>query len=75
MPGVIKSEESTNGTIDVRKLHPTFAAEIRGLDLSTAPNEKTFAQIRAAVHKVNDLISLHEPEDFALWESELIMVL
>lgn len=51
MPGVIKSEESTNGPLDVRKLHPTFAAEIRGLDLSTPPDEKSFAQILAAVHK------------------------
>jgi hypothetical protein len=52
MPGVLKPEDSSSGTLSVKKLHPTFAAEIRGLDLSTPPGDETFAQIMAAVTKV-----------------------
>ena len=53
MPVILKSEEFINGIMTVRQLHPTFAAEVRGVDLSTAPTEEVFAQILAAVTQVN----------------------
>lgn len=52
MPGLLKSEESEKNSLNILKLHPSFAAEILGLDLSTPPSEATFTQIISAVAKV-----------------------
>jgi len=38
-------------TLDIKELHPTFACEINGLDLSTPPSDEVFNQIRDALHK------------------------
>lgn len=44
MPGAIS-------TLDIEELHPTFACQINGLDLSTPPSDAVFAQIQDALHK------------------------
>jgi len=40
------------GQLDIIQLHPTFGAEIRGVDFSNDLPEAVFAQILAAITKV-----------------------
>jgi alpha-ketoglutarate-dependent 2,4-dichlorophenoxyacetate dioxygenase len=45
------NQETAFKTITVKPLHPTFAAEIAGVDFSNLSDE-TFSEIRAALAKV-----------------------
>lgn len=49
MPGII--ETTSFETIEVKELHPTFAAEVAGVDFQDVP-EKQFTEIIAAMAKV-----------------------
>jgi hypothetical protein len=54
MPGLLLEEpllQSKGATL--KKLAPTFAAEIVGLDLSSAPSVEAFQEIKDAVTKVS----------------------
>lgn len=51
MPGLLKDEEHPFKTIKVKKLHPTFAAEILGVDFQNL-SEEQFSEILAAMAKV-----------------------
>ena len=50
MPGLI--QESPFKTITVHELHPTFAAEVSGVDFQNV-SEEQFSEIVAAMAKVN----------------------
>ena len=45
--------------IKVKELHPTFGAEISGVDFASTIDDEVFAEIRAAAAKVGNLI--HAP--------------
>lgn len=49
MPGLIQSPETPS--FEITELHPTFGAEIRGLDLSKDVSDQTFQEILAAMAK------------------------
>lgn len=52
MPGILKDEEEQPfETIRVKQLHPTFAAEISGVDFENL-SEEQFSDILAAMAKV-----------------------
>lgn len=51
MPGLVKDEEQPFKTIEVKKLHPTFAAEVSGVDFENV-SEEQFSEILAAMAKV-----------------------
>jgi alpha-ketoglutarate-dependent 2,4-dichlorophenoxyacetate dioxygenase len=38
-------------SLKIRELHPSFACEITGVDLSTPPSDEEFEEIRDALHK------------------------
>jgi len=40
-------------TLKIKELHPTFGAEIRGVDFSKPVSEEIFSQIHSAMAKVN----------------------
>lgn len=50
MPGVLTTEPTFNH-IKIKELHPTFGAEISGVDFSKPLSEKVFQEIYAAVTK------------------------
>jgi len=50
MPGLVK-DEGLFKTIQVKKLHPTFAAEVSGVDFENV-SEEQFSEILAAMAKV-----------------------
>ncbi|OQV08497.1 hypothetical protein CLAIMM_12760 [Cladophialophora immunda] len=51
MPGVIAQPESRFQNIIVKKLHPTFAAQISGVDFSQSLSDETFDEVLRAVTK------------------------
>ena len=54
MPGLVQTPEAQSFT--VKELHPTFAAEIRGLDLSRNVSDSTFKQILDLMSKVGNVL-------------------
>lgn len=51
MVGLLLSEEPDFKHIVVRKLHPTFGAEIQGVDFSSPLSDDVFGEIYAAITK------------------------
>ena len=51
MPGLVKEEEQPFKTIEIKKLHPTFAAEVSGVNFEDM-SEEQFSEIIAAITKV-----------------------
>lgn len=49
IPNMPHKEESK---ISIKELHPTFAAEIRGIDFSKEIPEDVFAEVLEAISKV-----------------------
>lgn len=49
---MITKNASTFEHIDVKELHPTFGAEIKGVDFSVPVTDETFRDILAAVTQV-----------------------
>ncbi|KAI0429060.1 alpha-ketoglutarate-dependent 2,4-dichlorophenoxyacetate dioxygenase [Xylaria sp. FL1042] len=50
MPGLVREEEQPFKTIEVEELHPTFGAEIKGVDFEDV-SEGQFSEIMAAMAK------------------------
>lgn len=50
MPGIIQKEPSPEG-LTIKELHPTFGAEIEGVDFENL-SEAQFAEIKSAMAKV-----------------------
>ena len=55
MPGIITNSPFHH--ITVKKLHPTFGAEISGIDFSKPIGDETFAEVLTAISKVRHRIS------------------
>jgi alpha-ketoglutarate-dependent 2,4-dichlorophenoxyacetate dioxygenase len=55
MPGLLLTPETTFETLKIKKLHPTFAAEIEGVDFSQPIPDGVFREILAASAKVNNI--------------------
>lgn len=55
MSGLIKEPQFS--TIAVRELHPTFGAEIKGVDFDNLSDEQ-FNEVKTALAKVNQRLSL-----------------
>jgi alpha-ketoglutarate-dependent 2,4-dichlorophenoxyacetate dioxygenase len=53
MPGLLLTPETEFKTIKIKKLHPTFAAEIEGVDFSKPLEDDVFREILAASAKVD----------------------
>lgn len=52
MPGLLTEEEEPRfKTIEIKKLHPTFAAEVSGVNFDDVSDEQ-FSEILAAMTKV-----------------------
>ena len=51
MPGILKPEFSK---IKIKELHPTFAAEVEGVDFSQPVPDDVFEEILAASAKVSN---------------------
>lgn len=59
MPGLLDSTEHTDfKIIKIQKLHPTFGAQISGVDFSSPISDETFDEILAASAKVSENHSL-----------------
>jgi alpha-ketoglutarate-dependent 2,4-dichlorophenoxyacetate dioxygenase len=54
MPGLVQDERPFK-TIEVKKLHPTFAAEVSGVDFDNV-SEEQFSEILAAMAKVRSYV-------------------
>ena len=52
MPGLLLTPETDFQTLQIKKLHPTFAAEIEGVDFSKPIPDDVFREILAASAKV-----------------------
>jgi len=52
MPGVLVKDSTVFDHIKVKELHPTFAAEISGVDFSNPLKDEVFEEIQSAVTKV-----------------------
>lgn len=52
MPGLLLTPETEFKTLQIKKLHPTFAAEIEGVDFSKPIPDDVFNEILAASAKV-----------------------
>lgn len=55
MPGLLLTPETEFKTLKIKKLHPTFAAEIEGVDFSKPIPDDVFNEILAASAKVVDM--------------------
>lgn len=53
MPGLLLTPETEFKTLQIKKLHPTFAAEIEGVDFSKPISDDVFREILAASAKVS----------------------
>lgn len=53
MPGLTEQPETAFEKISVRKLHPTFGAQISGVDFSSPLSDEVFAEVLAAITKVS----------------------
>lgn len=52
MPGIIVKDTLDFDHIKVKKLHPTFAAEVSGIDFSEPLTREVFAEIKQAINEV-----------------------
>jgi hypothetical protein len=59
MPGLLLTPETEFKTLKIKELHPTFAAEIEGVDFSKPLSDSVFEEIRAASAKVNMFVIRH----------------
>jgi alpha-ketoglutarate-dependent 2,4-dichlorophenoxyacetate dioxygenase len=55
MSGLIEPPKSPFKQISVRKLHPTFGAQISGIDFSSPLSDEVFAEVLAAITKVSQM--------------------
>lgn len=55
MPG--RLQEPTYNHIQVKELHPTFGAEVSGIDFSQGVEEHIFQEILQAISKVRNTLS------------------
>ena len=53
MPGLLLTPETDFKILNIKKLHPTFAAEVEGVDFSKPLPDDVFREILAASAKVN----------------------
>ena len=53
MPGLLLTPETDFKTLKIKKLHPTFAAEIDGVDFSKPIPDDVFREVLAASAKVS----------------------
>jgi len=54
MPGLIEQQpETAFKQISVQNLHPTFGAQISGVDFSSPLSDEVFAEVLAAITKVS----------------------
>ena len=53
MPGLLIEPETEFKTLKIKELHPTFAAEIEGVDFSKPIPDDVFNEILAASAKVS----------------------
>lgn len=53
MLGILVKNPSVFDHIKIKKLHPTFAAEISGVDFSKPLSSEVFQEVRAAIAKVS----------------------
>lgn len=58
MPGLLVTPETEFKTLRIKKLHPTFAAEIEGVDFSKPIPDDVFNEILAASAKVGRRASI-----------------
>ena len=58
-----ETEQLAGLSLTVHKLAPLIAAEVRGIDLSAAPNDATFAAIEHAWHEHGVLLFRHQQLD------------
>lgn len=56
MPGIIQKDPSPGG-LTIKELHPTFGAEIQGVDFENL-SEAQFAEIKSAMAKVRSHLIL-----------------
>ena len=54
MPGLLLTPETEFKNLYIKELHPTFAAEIEGVDFTKPIPDDVFREIQAASAKVND---------------------
>ena len=52
MPGILVNTGPLFKHIVVQKLHPTFGAQVNGVDFSTPLTDEVFGEVLAAVNKV-----------------------
>ena len=52
MPGLLLTPDTKFKTLKIKKLHPTFAAEIEGVDFSRPIPDDVFKEVLAASAKV-----------------------
>lgn len=57
MPDISNQDSAGFSHIKVKKLHPTFAAEISGVDFSEPLTDGVFAEIQRAIAKVRVPVS------------------
>jgi alpha-ketoglutarate-dependent 2,4-dichlorophenoxyacetate dioxygenase len=57
MPGLLIDPETEFKTLKIKELHPTFAAEIEGVDFSKPIPDDVFNEILAASAKVSRAVS------------------
>lgn len=54
-PEKMPHKEDSNGSISITELHPTFAAEVRGVDFSQDISPEVFKEIHGAITKVSKM--------------------
>lgn len=68
MPGLLLTPETEFKTLKFKKLHPTFAAEVEGVDFSKPIPDDVFNEILAASAKVLDPeFELMITEKYLVW--------
>ncbi|RFU29555.1 hypothetical protein B7463_g6776, partial [Scytalidium lignicola] len=56
MPGVVETNPSSFNLINIKEIHPTFGAEVSGIDFSKPVPKETFDEISAASAKYGVLV-------------------
>lgn len=68
MPGLLLTPETEFKTLRFKELHPTFAAEIEGVDFSAPIPDDVFNEILAASAKVVHLeFGVLDTDEIAVW--------
>ena len=59
MPHATNGQDTDFKLIQVKELHPTFGAEVHGVDFSEAVGEDVFSEIHKAITKVSIIICIY----------------